>query len=510
MRPTAYIAAALGLASPICVVATDPLTADKVEADITTTGLQRVLWNLNKIARDNGGNRAFGTPGYKASVDFVLERAQQRFGREMDTHLHPFSYWFEDLRQIRVTGPEGEDVIMLSPMYNVAGDVRATPLIDTPVDDARGSGCLPEQWAGIDATGKLALIKRGTCAVSQKLALAKQHGAVGALVWNNRPGDAIISLTLGAENRDSIVPVGIITQEVGLAWKARLAAGEQVLVSLLVDNSYDVRESWNVISETKEGDPSKVVMIGAHLDSVIQGPGINDDGSGSSAVLEIMGSVKKYKGFPHKIRFAWWGAEESGLIGSQAYTESLNATQADAIRYYFNYDMIGSVNPIYELARNELSGVGPVLLSSYLESKGKPVTYALRQLRRSRHPNRQHLHGRGPLLPPSLRHHRQHRLGCHHNQRQSCGPRTCHPRALAGWGAPAGAAGREAEPGRRLGPVPAGCHKRPTWRCEQAGPSVRGVKEKAQAPVPERPSDRWRAGGAGPWAQLVDQRYLTV
>ncbi|EJT71703.1 hypothetical protein GGTG_10957 [Gaeumannomyces tritici R3-111a-1] len=376
MRPTVYVAAALGLASPICVVATDPLTADKVEADITTTGLQRVLWNLNKIARDHGGNRAFGTPGYKASVDFVLERAQQRFGKEMDTHLHPFSYWFEDLRRIKVTGPAGEDVRVLSPQYNVAGDIKNTPLVDTPVDDANGSGCLPEQWTGIDATGKLALIKRGTCAVSQKLALAKQHGAVGAIVWNNRPGDAIISLTLGAENRGTIVPVGIITQEVGLAWKARLAAGEQVLVSLLVDNSYDVRESWNVISETKEGDPNKVVMIGAHLDSVIQGAGTNDDGSGSSAVLEIMGSIKKYKGFPHKIRFAWWGAEESGLIGSKAYTKSLNTTQADAIRYYFNYDMIGSVNPMYELARNKLSGIGPVLLSSYLESKGKPVTYA--------------------------------------------------------------------------------------------------------------------------------------
>ncbi|KLU81067.1 hypothetical protein MAPG_00162 [Magnaporthiopsis poae ATCC 64411] len=358
MRPAACIAAAFGLASPVCVVATEPLTADKVEADITTTGLQRVLWNLNKIARDNGGNRAFGTPGYRASVDFVLERAQKRFGKEMNTHLHRFSYWFEDLRQIKLTGPDGEDVRVLSPQYNVAGDLRAAPLVDTPVDDVNGSGCLPEQWTGVNATGKIALIKRGTCPVSRKLTLAKQHGAVGALVWNDRPGNAITALTLGAENRNSIVPVGTITQEVGLAWKARLAAGEQPLVSLLVDNSYDVRESWNVIAETKEGDPNRVVMIGAHLDSVIQGPGMNDDGSGSAA-----------------IRFAWWGAEEPGLVGSRAYTQALNATQADAIRYYFNYDMIGSVAPVYELAENEQSGVGPVLLSTYLESKGKPVTY---------------------------------------------------------------------------------------------------------------------------------------
>ena len=106
-------------------------------------------------------------------------------------------------------------------------------------------------------------------------------------------------------------------------------------MSLLADNSYDVWESWSAIAETKEGDPNKVVMVGAHLDSVPHGPGINDGGSGSAAVLEIMGSIKKkYHGFPHKIRFAWWGAEGAGLVGSQAYTQALNATQADAIRYY--------------------------------------------------------------------------------------------------------------------------------------------------------------------------------
>lgn len=110
--------------------------------------LQRVLWKFDKIARDNGGNRAFGTPGYRASVDFVLERTQRRFGKEMDTHLHRFSYWFEELRQIKATGLDGEGVRVLSPQYNVAGDLRAVPLIDTPVGDVSGSSCLPGAVGG--------------------------------------------------------------------------------------------------------------------------------------------------------------------------------------------------------------------------------------------------------------------------------------------------------------------------------------------------------------------------
>lgn len=100
--------------------------------------------------------------------------------------------------------------------------------------------------------------------------------------------------------------------ETGEAWKARLAAGEELVVNLLVDSIFEERESWNVFAETKEGDPDNVVFLGAHLDSVQAGPGINDDGSGTTALLEIATAIRRYKKFSNKVRFAWWGAEESG------------------------------------------------------------------------------------------------------------------------------------------------------------------------------------------------------
>lgn len=174
-----------------------------------------------------------------------------------------------------------------------------------------GSACLEEQWAGINATGKIALVKRGICAISEKLKLAKAHGALGVILWNQVDG-VPSSATLSAENIGLLVPVGVIRKEVGEGWKARLAAGEELVVNLVVDSIFEERESWNVIAETREGDPENVVFLGAHLDSVQAGPGVNDDGSGTTALLEILTEVRKYKKFPNKIRFAWWGAEESG------------------------------------------------------------------------------------------------------------------------------------------------------------------------------------------------------
>jgi aminopeptidase Y len=162
-----------------------------------------VLWNFNKIARDNGGNRAFGFPGYNASVDFILERAVTRFGKHMDTYVQPFTALWESTLDISLTGPEGEDVYVLTLMYNTAtplpGGVTGE-LADTPVDDERGSMCFADQWEGVDVTGKIALIKRGACAISEKLILAKQAGALAVVLVNNVPGPDIIMATLGLEN----------------------------------------------------------------------------------------------------------------------------------------------------------------------------------------------------------------------------------------------------------------------------------------------------------------------
>ncbi|KAI0191758.1 aminopeptidase Y [Xylaria flabelliformis] len=358
--------------------ATDVLKPEDLVAKIKTEELERNLWNLNRIAQENGGNRAFGTPGYEASIDYVLERAKTRFGPEYDTTLQPFDHLYSEVREISLTGPDGEAVDVITLIYNPGtddGPIKA-PLIDTPVDDTRGSACFEDQWEGIDATGKLALVKRGSCAIADKLRLARSHGALGVILYHNNAATPN-SATLGAESYGQIVPVATITQAVGQAWKASLAAGEEVVVELYIDAIFEERQSWNIIAETKEGDPNNVVMLGAHLDSVQAGGGINDDGSGTSLLMEVMTELRYYKGYANKVRFAWWGAEESGLVGSLYYTSTLTPEEADKIRFYFNYDMVGSPYAEYQIyvGDNEGDEAGASRLFSYLEAAGKPAQY---------------------------------------------------------------------------------------------------------------------------------------
>jgi Zn-dependent M28 family amino/carboxypeptidase len=185
------------------------------------------------------------------------------------------------------------------------------------------------------------------------------------------------SATLGAENIGLLVPVATIPMSVGVAWKARLVAGEELSVRLYIDALFEERETWNIIAETKEGDPDNVIMLGAHLDSVQAGAGINDDGTGSSALMEIMTALRVYKGFKNKVRFAWWAAEESGLVGSLHYTSTLTSEEADKIRFYFNYDMIGSPYPEFEVyvGDNEGDQVGAQKIYSHLEAAGVKPHY---------------------------------------------------------------------------------------------------------------------------------------
>ncbi|KAH7304777.1 hypothetical protein B0I35DRAFT_484335 [Stachybotrys elegans] len=355
-------------------LATEELTPEKLAADIHTDKLQNVLWNLNKIARDNGGNRAFGLPGYNASLDFVLERMQTRFAKHFDTFVQPFTHIFASTLDISLTGPDGEDVRVDTLQYNNPTDLpggNTGELVALPVDDVRGSACFADQWEGVDVVGKIALIKRGTCAIADKLRLAKNNGAVAAVLIHNVPGDRITAATLSAQNVGQISPVGVVTLEQGTAWQERLAAGETLEVTLIVDAVAEPRETWQIIAETKEGDPNNVIMVGAHLDSVQQGPGINDDGSGTAAILELAGAIKKYKGFKNKVRFGFWGAEEGGIAGSQHYARTLSEEDADKLRFYFNFDMIGSPTPYFHVyADTEAHRAGGQYLFDYLTEQG--------------------------------------------------------------------------------------------------------------------------------------------
>ncbi len=149
---------------------------------------------------------------------------------------------------------------------------------------------------------------------------------------------------------------------------------------------YNGATGYNLIADWPGGDTGDTLMIGAHLDSVAAGPGINDNGTGSAANLEVALAVARTGFQPTRhLRFAWWGAEELGLRGSTAYVNSLTAAQRDAIGAYLNFDMVGSPNPGYFLYDGDNSdgtgsGPGPAgsaqierTLADYFASIGVPT-----------------------------------------------------------------------------------------------------------------------------------------
>ncbi|KAF4416388.1 aminopeptidase Y precursor vacuolar [Fusarium acutatum] len=353
------------------------LTPQRVADDIKAEDLDKTLRALYKIALDNSNNRAFGLPGYKASLDFVLARLGG--GNHFDITVQPFKHLFSQTRKIVLTRPDEEHVDAVSLQYNHATPLPggvAAPLALIPIDGVRGSGCFEDQWKGIDVEGKVALIKCGKCQFANKLKLAKDNGASAAIVFNDNPNQTAGSGSLGAENFGKLAPVGVVTYDKGNSWAERLKAGENLKVNLTIDVLTEKRETWQIIADTKVGNSNSVVMLGAHLDSMQEGPGINDNGSGVAALLNIADSVKKYKNFKNKLRFAFWGAEESGMIGSTYYVSNLSMDEPSKIRFYYNYDVIASPQPYYiAYADSDAHKSGARYLYEFLTEKVYPAEY---------------------------------------------------------------------------------------------------------------------------------------
>ncbi len=278
------------------------------------------LQALQAIADANGGTRAAGTPGYEASVDYVVKTLRDA-GWQVSIDEFPFTYvgpaTLQQLTPVNATNPTGP--------FTGSGPGNLTAAV-TPVDLQLGlgntstSGCQAADFAGFPA-GTIALIQRGGCNFDVKALNAQAAGAAGVIIFNQGNLDTadrqdLIVGTLGGPNVVRIPVVGASYQQgVALA-----AAGSTAKIFVPAPEQ---RPQKNVIAELPGVNDDNVVMAGAHLDSVQAGPGINDNGSGSASLLEVAQNMAKNKP-QNTVRLAWWGAEEAGLIGSTEYVNGLS------------------------------------------------------------------------------------------------------------------------------------------------------------------------------------------
>lgn len=295
------------------------------------------LKELDSIAKANGGNRAFGLPGYAASVDYILSQTQKANG--FRTWVQDFPALFQRVESIKLTVDNTPYyVIGLSYSPSTSAQGLTAPLV---LGASGAEGCTKEAYANLDVKGKIVLVQRGTCpdgtTLAGRMKPAAAAGAAAVIIYSDNVSN-VTAGTLSNPNPE-YVPTGYINQADGNAIVARLKAGESLETYFQQTQIVETRITQNIFSETKEGDPTNVIMLGAHLDSVQAGAGINDDGSGSTLILEIKKALEKFK-VKNKVRFAWWGAEENGLLGSKYYTQNLNSTDANNILTYLNFDMV--------------------------------------------------------------------------------------------------------------------------------------------------------------------------
>jgi Zn-dependent M28 family amino/carboxypeptidase len=364
-RPAAALAAATMVAAA-CVAVTTPAAAspacdsrvnntlNKLLECVDLEGVREHQAAFQLIADANNGTRVSGSPGYNESVEYVKTRMT---AAGWNVTVQPFQFQtFVSLSPSileQVSPPPSGPIPNTIMSYSGSGDFTAvvTALPSLSVDPT--PGCEAGDFTGFPA-GNIALIERGACAFAIKATNASAAGAAGVVIYNNIPGE--LNGTLGNTFTLNIPAVGI-TQAAG----QQLAATANLTLRIKTDTLRGIATTYNVLAELPGKNASNVVMAGAHLDSVNAGPGINDNGSGSAALLEVGQQLGKVKP-QNTIRLAWWGAEESNLVGSTYYVNNLSQAELDKIALYLNFDMIGSPNHvffIYDGDNSDAVGAGP-------------------------------------------------------------------------------------------------------------------------------------------------------
>jgi Zn-dependent M28 family amino/carboxypeptidase len=384
-------AAMVGVLAAPPAQALDEVNTKKLRDGVTVGGMLAHERVFQRIANQNGATRASGTPGYDRSVEYV-SGALRAAGYQVTLQEFQFPF-FRDLSAptLSQVSPTPTDYETTTLTFSASGDVTGAlvPTNDIVVPpgatpNSSSSGCEPGDFPPAPAGPAVALIQRGTCFFEIKTQNAVDAGYDAVVIFNEgQPGrDTLLQGTLG---RPFPVPVLGLSFADGAALYTAAQSGP-VTMRVTADTEVDPnRVTHNVLADSPGGDPNKVVVVGAHLDSVVEGPGIQDNGSGSAAILEIAEEISRLNLQPRqKLRFAFWGAEELGLLGSEHYVDTLSDTELAKIYANLNFDMIASPNYVrfvYDGDGSNTPVAGPPgsaqieqVFNSYFASQNLPVT----------------------------------------------------------------------------------------------------------------------------------------
>jgi Peptidase family M28/PA domain len=323
---------------------------------ISIDGLVEHLRAFERIASANGGTRAAGTPGDRASVEYVSGRLREA-GWTVSEEGVGFPFYEERSEPSLSAGGGEVDVETLR--YSAGRTVAART-------QRAGDGCERSDYADF-VRGRVALVVRGGCFLRQIVLTAQRAGAAAAVIYYpGRPGRPPSGTLIrpGAQ-----IPGVIVSGRDGDALARVLPR-----VRLRVDATSERRHTRNVIAELGRGP--LVAMAGGHLDSVSEGPGINDNASGVAVLLELAEALGRTQRKPRgRVRLAFWGAEELGLHGSRRHVRTMPAGERRSLRGYLNLDMVASGNGGRFLygGQGGRTGVAARAVRRVLRARGVPV-----------------------------------------------------------------------------------------------------------------------------------------
>ncbi|MEV6909748.1 M28 family peptidase [Amycolatopsis sp. NPDC051071] len=339
-------------ASP--ATASDPWWLAKVlAAEVTGHNAGHHLNAISEATHAHGGNRVSGSPGYDAAAEYVTKTLT-----DAGYLVRRQEFTFPDYAMVAETATE------TAPVSRVLHPLLAYFSVSTPetgISAALGepagkaTGCTPEDYTGGDVTGKIVLVDAGGCATSLKQVTAANAGAT-ALVMNVNYTNPTMNIRHRIVPPETArIPTATLTRAESEELKADAAQGEVTLHLDLRSRPITTR-GYNLIADTPGGAEAGTVVVGSHLDSVDTTPGMNDNAAAAAMQLEIARQLAPYaREIKNRVRFAWWDAEEKGLVGSQYYVDQLSRRQQGETGLYLNLEMIGSPN----FARQVYNGQTP-------------------------------------------------------------------------------------------------------------------------------------------------------
>ena len=304
-------------------VTADPATPSIAIGPSTREELQEAAFGYLRELAEGLGPRESSTAQEKAAADFLAATftelgyspALQEFeGASLEASLtvDAPAGWGEDAPRARpLTGSAPGSISGLVEFVGLAGE-----------ED------IPE--GGLD--GRIALIERGEITFGSKVERVRDAGAEAAIVFNNQPGGFQGSLGRRAE-----IPAIAISQANGARIRELISEG-RVEVTLTAEETSE--PSQNLIAELP-GTGEGVVVVGAHYDTTPGSVGASDNASGMGVLLALAEKLADTS-LPFTLRFIAFGAEETGLNGSDHYVDSLSSDELSRIYAMVNLDSVGS------------------------------------------------------------------------------------------------------------------------------------------------------------------------